>query len=79
MTQQPTLIFPVTGMVCDHCVASLTKALEQVPDVTQVHVTLKPEEAQVTFNPTRTTPDALAKTVTAAIIDTGFGTTGPRN
>ena len=32
--------FPVTGMTCDHCVASVTEELEELAGVREVHVDL---------------------------------------
>ena len=38
----------VTGMMCQHCVAHVTKALEGVEGVSKVEVSLQKGEAQVT-------------------------------
>jgi copper chaperone len=38
---------PVKGMSCNHCVASVTKALSAVPGVTNVSVSL--DKAQATY------------------------------
>lgn len=35
----------IKGMSCQHCVASVTKALEQLPGVSQVKVNLDKSEA----------------------------------
>jgi copper chaperone len=38
----------VTGMTCDHCVATVTKALERVPGVESAKVSLEERRAVVT-------------------------------
>lgn len=38
----------IKGMSCQHCVASVTKALEELPGVTDVRVDL--QQATATFN-----------------------------
>jgi copper chaperone CopZ len=43
--QQTTL--KVTGMTCQHCVAAVTKALQQVPGVTATDVRLEQGQATV--------------------------------
>jgi len=58
---------PVKGMSCNHCVASVTKALEAVPGVVNVAVSL--EKAQATFEE-KTPVDA--ELIRQAIIKIGF-------
>jgi copper chaperone CopZ len=41
-------VLSVTGMSCGHCVAAVTKALEEVPGVESVAVSLEQAEAVVT-------------------------------
>jgi len=38
----------VTGMTCGHCVAAVTKALQNVPGVEQAEVSLEQKQARVT-------------------------------
>ena len=40
-------VLNVTGMTCGHCVSAVTRALEQVPGVERVDVTLQPGQAVV--------------------------------
>ena len=40
----------ITGMTCNHCVMHTKKALESVPGVESVEVTLEPGAAKVTGN-----------------------------
>lgn len=42
-----TLSFEITGMTCEHCLATVTKALRQCPGVEEVDVTLNPGRALV--------------------------------
>ena len=37
----------ITGMTCEHCVRAVTKALKDVPGVTDAEVTLQPGAAVV--------------------------------
>ena len=37
----------ITGMTCEHCVRAVTKALKDVPGVTDVEVNLQPGSAVV--------------------------------
>ena len=46
----PTKTFPVKGMTCNHCVMHVRRALEQVPGVQQVEVSLEKNQATITFN-----------------------------
>ncbi len=57
----------VEGMMCEHCVAHVTKALEGVPGVSSVKVSLKGKDAVVEADPT-VTDDALV----AAVKDAGY-------
>ncbi len=45
-----TTIFPVEGMTCNHCVMHVRKALEGVPGVQSVEVSLEKNQATVTYN-----------------------------
>lgn len=42
-----TIELKITGMSCDHCVRATTKALQNVPGVEKVDVTLNPGSAVV--------------------------------
>ncbi len=59
------MTLPVEGMSCGGCVASVTRALQQVPGVTEVQVDLDAKQATVSG-----TADRAA--VVAAIEDAGF-------
>ena len=51
----------ITGMTCGHCVAAVNKALAAVPGVGEVEVTLSPQRAVVSCDPSRTTMEMLTK------------------
>lgn len=55
----------ITGMTCDHCVARTAKALEAVPGVESVQVTLEPGAAVVNG-------DAAADALVAAVKEAGY-------
>ncbi|MHB8370759.1 MAG: CopZ family metallochaperone [Leptospirales bacterium] len=42
-----TTVIKVTGMTCNHCVMAVTRAIEKVPGVTKVAVSLERAEASV--------------------------------
>jgi copper chaperone len=62
----------VSGMTCGHCVAAVKKALAAVPGVGDVDVTLSPQRAVVSIDPSRTTVEMLTK----AIAEEGFLSSG---
>ena len=61
-----TVWLAVDNMMCEACPIMVRKALSHVAGVTQAAVDLATHSATVTFNPARTTPDALAAAVTNA-------------
>lgn len=60
-----TINLSIQGMTCQHCVRHATKALQQVPGVESVEVTLEPGGAQVTGT---ANPNALI----AAVKEAGY-------
>ena len=62
-------ILKIEGMMCQHCVAHVTKALEGVPGAETVKVSLEENRAVVTGNADR---EALA----AAVAEAGYEVTG---
>ncbi|PRW61707.1 heavy-metal-associated domain-containing protein [Actinopolyspora mortivallis] len=44
----PTRTFTVSGMTCQHCVASVTEELQELPEVTDVDVALDTGRVTVT-------------------------------
>ena len=56
----------VSGMTCDHCVAKVEKALQDVDGVWGVVVELDGGTAEVDFDDAKAGPDALTEAVKAA-------------
>ena len=54
----------VTGMTCAGCEAAVRMAARSVDGVTDVKVSYAKGNAEVTFDPAKTTPAAIAKVVT---------------
>ncbi|MEW6560309.1 MAG: cation transporter [Pseudomonadota bacterium] len=61
-----TVQLQITGMSCGHCSAAVTKALKQVPGVTDAQVFLTEGIARVQGS---AAPEALIK----AVADEGYG------
>ena len=57
----------VKGMSCQHCVASVTKALSDIEGITDVQVSL--EKGEATFNDNNPVPE---QTIKDAISSIGF-------
>jgi copper ion binding protein len=58
----------IEGMMCGHCQASVTKAITSINGVSGASVNLAAKEATVTFDPNKTTFDAIK----AAIVEAGY-------
>jgi len=58
----------IEGMMCGHCQASVTKAISSVKGVSAASVNLAGKEATVTYDPGKTTVDAIK----AAIVEAGY-------
>src|SRR5262250_3134784 len=56
----------VNGMTCANCAGKVQAALEKVPGVTKAQVMLEQNEADVTYEKGKTTPEALVKAVEKA-------------
>ena len=53
----------IDGMTCNGCVASVTKILQGVDGVASAEVSLADKRAEVAFDATKTSVDALIATV----------------
>lgn len=53
----------VTGMTCGGCEGAVKVAARKVAGVTAVTASYKTGTAEVTFDPTKTSPEAIAKVV----------------
>jgi len=63
-----TTTLKVSGMTCDHCVRSVTQALESQAGVTRAAVDLEAGRARVEYDQSRITPAGLA----AVVADEGY-------
>jgi copper ion binding protein len=70
MTQSASI--SIEGMTCQHCAATVHKALSSVPGVTAVQVDLPRKTAQISFDPQAASVPALMKAVSSA----GYKPTG---
>jgi len=61
-----TVTLNVSGMTCAACPITVKKALEKVPGVSSVDVRFEKKQVLVTFDDTKTNPDALVKATTNA-------------
>ena len=61
-----TQVFKVSGMTCEHCVASVTEELTEIPGVAAVSVELVPNEVSAV---TVESADALEMDAVRAAID----------
>lgn len=61
-----TTTLDVKGMTCAACPLTVRKILRRVPGVADATVDLRAGTAEITFDPDRVQPDALAKAVTGA-------------
>src|SRR5436305_13111648 len=59
-----TVTLNVSGMTCAACPITVKKALEKVPGVSSVDVRFEKKQVLVTFDDTKTNPDALVKATT---------------
>ena len=66
-----TTTLNIEGMMCGHCQGRVEKALQEVPGVTAVTVSLEAKNAVVTSEDT-VSKDALK----AAVVDAGYDVTG---
>jgi copper chaperone len=66
-----TIKLSISGMSCQGCVGSVTRVLRGVSGVERVDVQLQPGSATVSFDPARTSANALRDAVRAA----GYGVT----
>ncbi len=61
-------VINVDGMSCDHCVQTITKALEGINGVAEVEVSLEKKQVTVGFEENQTD----LKTIAAKINEVGF-------
>jgi mercuric ion binding protein len=61
-----TVTLNVPGMTCPTCPITVKKALNKVPGVSKVEISLEKKQAAVTFDDTKTDTKALVKATTDA-------------
>lgn len=66
---ETTILLPITGMVCDGCVAAVRAALESLPGVTGAEVSPENNQALVHYDPSQASMDDFRRAVEAA----GYG------
>ena len=59
-------VLDVPGMFCSLCPITVKKALERVPGVVHAKADLATKRAEATYDPDKTSPEALAKAVSEA-------------
>jgi len=64
-------VLDVPSMNCSLCPLTVHKALERVPGVIEARATYEPKRAEVTYDPDKVTPEALAN----ALGDAGYPAT----
>lgn len=57
------VVIPVEGMSCSACVARVKRALKETEGVSETHVNLEKGEAEIRYEPARTSPEKLAKAI----------------
>jgi copper ion binding protein len=60
--------FPIQGMTCGNCVRHVEKALQNLPGISKLEVSLEKHEAQVEYDSTVLTYESMA----SALKDAGY-------
>jgi copper chaperone CopZ len=60
-TKMVRATFKVSGMTCGNCVKHVTKALGKVPGVAEPSVDLASGRVELNYDPTQSTPEAIAE------------------
>jgi copper chaperone CopZ len=68
-------LLKVSGISCGACAAQVEKAAKKIDGVTAAKASQPKGTAEITYDPSKTTPEAIAKTITAK---TGFKTEVPK-
>ena len=59
-----TTVLSVPGLNCGSCVATVGEVLNKIDGVADIQANPNTQEATVTYDPAKTTPEALAKAIT---------------
>ncbi len=68
-------LLKVEGMTCGGCEAAVKSAAKKVDGVKDARVSYEKSTAQVTYDPTKTTPEAIARAITEK---SGFKAQAPK-
>jgi copper chaperone CopZ len=68
-------VLKVSGMACGACAATVEKAAMRIDGVTAAKVSQPKGTAEITYDPAKTTPDAIAKIISEK---TGFQAEVPK-
>lgn len=75
---ESTVVVPIEGMTCDHCVRAVTSALQGVEGVRDVQVSLEEKKATVVYEDTHCKPaDLQAVIETEGYSSRLYGTDSP--
>jgi mercuric ion binding protein len=62
-TAGESIVIPVEGLSCSACAARVRKALKETAGVSEAHVSLEKREAEVRYDPSKVSPEKLAKAI----------------
>jgi len=68
-------VLKIEGMACGACAARVEKEAKKIDGVTAAKVSQPRGSAEITYDPARTSPEAIAKTLSK---ETGFKTKAPK-
>ncbi|MGH9311582.1 MAG: heavy-metal-associated domain-containing protein [Vicinamibacterales bacterium] len=68
-------VLKVSGMACGACAAQVEKAAKKIDGVTAANASQPKGSAEITYDPSKTTPEAIAKAITDK---TGFKAEVPK-
>lgn len=58
-------VLKITGMACSACASTVEKAAKKIPGVTAAKADQPSGSAEITFDPAKTSAEAVAKAITA--------------
>ncbi|MGH9383593.1 MAG: heavy-metal-associated domain-containing protein [Vicinamibacterales bacterium] len=56
-------VLKVSGMICNACAATVEKTVKKIDGVKQTKVSQRKGSAEITYDPAKTTPEAIAKII----------------
>ena len=61
-------LLKVSGMACGACASAVEKAAKRIEGVTSAKVSQPKGTAEITYDPAKTTPEAIAKAISAGTL-----------